>query len=94
MRYNEETIKGIIKYNKGATEKIEEQQEEIERLNNIINGLEKWLIEQEEEHRNLPYMALAGIFDDTLDKIKELKNCTKESQNDAIKSNDEAIKGE
>lgn len=27
------------------------------------------------------------------DKLKELKNCTKESQNDAIKSNDEAIKG-
>ncbi len=30
---------------------------------------------------------------ETLDKLKELKNCIKESQNDAIKNNDDAIKG-
>lgn len=39
MRYNEETIKSIIKYNKCASEKIKEQEEEIERLQNILDNI-------------------------------------------------------
>ena len=47
---------------------------EIERLNNIINELEKWLVDEKE----------ATIFDyhfaieDVLDKLKELKGSDKE----------------
>ena len=46
-------------------EKIKYEQE-IERLNNIINGLEKYLIEQVEK-------SYSNDYDNVLDKLDELK---------------------
>ena len=43
-----------------------ELQKEIERLNNIINGLEKYLIEQVEK-------SYSNDYDNVLDKLDELK---------------------
>lgn len=54
---------------------INEQQEEIERLNNIINELEKWLVEWR-EMLDCPDFYEEGIIDcinDTLTKLQELK---------------------
>ena len=55
MRNNEETIKSIIKYNKGATEKIKEQHEEIKRLNGLINTMLEFNLFGEECPLNLGY---------------------------------------
>lgn len=43
-----------------------ELQKEIDRLNNIINGLEKYLIEQVEK-------SYSNDYDNVLDKLDELK---------------------
>ena len=43
--------------------------EEIDRLNNIISGLEKYLIEMSDRSWDDN-----GAYDDVLDKLKELKN--------------------
>ncbi len=54
---------------------LEEQAKEIERLNNIINELEKWL----EEVKIRPYKVFLKkpeqqiIYEDMLDKLQELK---------------------
>ena len=47
---------------------IDEKDKEIDRLNNIINELEKWLIEQSEK-----IWDDNNYLDDVLDKLKELK---------------------
>jgi len=47
-------------------EEYKQQKEEIERLNNIINELENYLIEQVEKSWNNDY-------DNVLDKLDELK---------------------
>jgi hypothetical protein len=49
----------------------DKQQEEIERLNNIINELEKYLIEQVEK-------SYSNDYDNVLDKLDELKGDDKE----------------
>ena len=50
-----------------------EQQEEIERLNNIINELEKWVKEDKECFETQFYMGRCVNFQCILDKLKELK---------------------
>ena len=54
---------------------IEEQKKEIDRLNNVINELEKWLIEYR-TFIDIPDYYEEGIIDcldEVLDKLKELK---------------------
>ena len=51
---------------------IDNQREEIERLNNIINELEKYLIEHIDEYREMEQDAMFE-FGLVLDKLKELK---------------------
>ena len=53
--------------------KLEEKDKEIDRLNNIINGLEKYLIEHIDEYRDMEQDAMFE-FGLVLDKLKELKN--------------------
>ena len=49
----------------------DEKDQEIERLNNIINELEKYLIEQVER-------SYSNDYDNVLDKLDELKGSNKE----------------
>ena len=49
----------------------DEKDKEIERLNNIINELEKYLIEQVER-------SYSNDYDNVLDKLDELKGSEKE----------------
>ena len=61
-------------------ETIENTLKEIERLNNIINELEKWLVEWR-EMLDCPDFYEEGIIDcinDTLTKLQELKGSDKE----------------
>ena len=48
------------------------KEKEINRLNNIINELEKWLIEHIDEYREMEQDAMFE-FGLVLDKLKELK---------------------
>ena len=50
---------------------MKKQKDEIERLNNIINELEKYLIEQVER-------SYSNDYDNVLDKLDELKGSDKE----------------
>ena len=56
---------------------VHEQHWEIERLNNIINELEKWLKEEIERLMTIEQsnnvIFLIGAYTEVLDKIKELK---------------------
>ena len=58
------------------------REEEIERLNNIINELEKWLKEQRnyyyENYYYSDFNAYGNKCDDVLDKLQELKGEDKE----------------
>ena len=59
---------------------IENLKQEIEKLNNIINELEKWLVEWR-EMLDCPDFYEEGIIDcinDTLTKLQELKGSDKE----------------
>lgn len=60
--YRDGYIRGIYR----AKNIIDSKQKEIERLNNIINGLEKYLIEQVEK-------SYSNDYDNVLDKLDELK---------------------
>ena len=71
-----------------ASDEVEEEKDkEIERLNNIINELEKWLGESIEKHtedyldwkydRNV-YLAGSKKLQNVLDKLQELKGVDKE----------------
>ena len=71
-----ETIASIIL---ADIERIEKQEQEIERLNNIINELEKWCLSWKENDK---YCYLASndkdkcrydIWEEVLDKLQELK---------------------
>ena len=53
-------------------QKVEQLEKEIDRLNNIINELEKWLIEHIDEYRDMEQDAMFE-FGLVLDKLKELK---------------------
>ena len=73
MKHLEEVI---INYDK----KLMEANAEIERLNNIINELEKWLVEWR-EMLDCPDFYEEGIIDcinDTLTNLQELKGEDKE----------------
>ena len=64
----------LLESNQILCKDIEEKDKEIERLNNIINELEKWLEEKDEEYQ--PYYSsydYNGEYEDCLDKLKELK---------------------
>ena len=73
----------IVEHNKTITKHLKE----IERLNNIINELEKWLEERIEKHtedyldwkydRNV-YLAVDEKLQDVFDKLQELKGSDKE----------------
>ena len=55
---------------------IEEYKKEIDRLNNVIDGLEKWLEEKQQEYEGIYdyYERSCYLFSkEILDKIKELK---------------------
>ena len=94
-----ETFRGKIGFcfNYKDLEEVESLVKEIERLNNIIKEYDNWLDEQidiNEDSNNQDYLsAIYSISYCKLQEIKEL-NCTKESQNDAIKNNDDANEGE
>ena len=72
---NEETLKGIIRYNKGAEKEIKRQREEVERLNNIINELEKWLNNNKNPLIHYDYESKYEYIyvDELLEKLEELK---------------------
>lgn len=53
-------------------DEIMEANEEIDRLNNVINELEKWLVEHIDEYRNMEQDAMFE-FGLVLGKLKELK---------------------
>ena len=58
---------------KGTLNKqLEEKDKEIDRLNNIINELEKWLIKHIDEYRDMEQDAMFE-FGLVLDKLKALK---------------------
>ena len=52
-------------------DKVEKFQDEIERLNNIINELKEWLNEDVKVRPDLHFQVLRKV--DILDKIKELE---------------------
>ena len=72
--------KGIDKSALLFTDEEQELLKEVERLNNIINELEKWLVEWR-EMLDCPDFYEEGIIDcinDTLTKLQELKGSDKE----------------
>ena len=62
------------------TEEIIDKKQEIERLNNIINELEKYCKEMAhiEENELIAMNDFEEVYIDVLDKIKELKGSGKE----------------
>ena len=86
---NDKQVDYICDYfkNEALENKIEEKDKEIERLNNIINELEKWLEESIEKHtddyidwkydRNV-YLAGSKKLQNVFDKLQELKEGDKE----------------
>ena len=65
-----------LKKEKSTLELINKQKQEIDRLNNIINELEKCLEEEIKEGRPKDHLWLMGYYDaskDYLNKLKELK---------------------
>lgn len=61
-------------------QKVEQLEKENERLNNIINELEKWLIEQQREEGEFCDFFLENKqikVEEVLDKLKELKDDNK-----------------
>ena len=61
----------FYRYFQEKTTLIEQQRKEIEKLNNIINELEKYLKEQKEIWVN-------DVFDEVFNKLQELKGSDKE----------------
>ena len=69
------SFKDYIKY---LQQKVEQQDKEIERLNNIIDELEKWLEENKkisQAHENVLGVNISNLV---LDKLKELKENNKD----------------
>ena len=59
---------------------LEEKDKEIERLNNIINEIEKYIIDFKEDYGNNEFQPNAKVYiywKDLIDKIKELKGADK-----------------
>ena len=75
------TIKRIIEKNNQLTRqdvKIEELEEENERLNNIINELEKYIEGQKDKYLKNEEYWTAEVHNYILDKLQELKDSDKE----------------
>ena len=53
-------------------------QEENKRLNNIINELEKWLVERIDEYKEMGLYDNADMYEYTLYTLQELKGSGKE----------------
>ena len=73
---SEEDIESLKSYYEKAKEVIKDQHNEIERLNNIINELEKFLkINSEKDDYDLTEYnkGVNNAYNYTLDKLKELK---------------------
>ena len=66
----------LINLNKQLVEECQRLEDEEIRLNNIINELEKWLIEHIDEYRDMEQDAMFE-FGLVLDKLKELKENNK-----------------
>lgn len=64
---------------KELNKRLDEREQEIERLNNIINELEKWLKEEIIRMKELtPKSNIMGHLELVLDKLQELKDSDKE----------------
>lgn len=62
----------VMIYMEALMKKYEEKEQEIDRLNNVINELEKWLKEDlKQVYRDAGYRN--NIINEVLDKLKELK---------------------
>ena len=70
---NNDNIDVCYTVGKYIKKEIEELQEEIDRLNNIINELEKWCKEDETCFELDFYMGRCVNYQNILDKIQELK---------------------
>ena len=78
--YQARKIEKLEDYNIELEIKIDKKDKEIERLSNIINELEKWLVEWR-EMLDCPDFYEEGIIyciNDTLNKLQELKGSDKE----------------
>lgn len=60
-----------------AVEDNRKLEKEIERLNNIINELEKWLVERIDEYKEMDLYDNASMYDYTLYTLQELKGSDK-----------------
>ena len=58
---------------RSQTETIKLQEKEIQRLNNIIYELEKWLEERNDEYKDMEQYDNACMYEFALFKLKELK---------------------
>lgn len=70
----------LLQVNINLQQKVEQLEKENERLNNIINELEKWLIEQQREEGEFCDFFLENKqikVEEVLDKLKELKDDNK-----------------
>ena len=78
MTREEFIAKNKRRYQQKTFENLMEARRENQRLNNVLNELEKWVYQFREEHKND-----TGIFDkflttkEVLDKIHELKESDK-----------------
>ena len=70
-----EKLKELVPY-KALAPDADEIIKELERLNNIIDELERWLIEHIDEYRDMEQDAMFE-FGLVLDKLKELKENNK-----------------
>lgn len=70
-----ERLKELVPY-KALAPDADEIIKELERLNNIIDELERWLIEHIDEYRDMEQDAMFE-FGLVLDKLKELKENNK-----------------
>ena len=73
MNYDKLTKEEIIKILDDTLGYIDKQEKEIERLNNIINELERWLNEEKEA----TFYDYQFAIEDVLDKLRELKGSDK-----------------
>lgn len=74
---NEEVMQFIGKALINNVSEIEYLRKEIDRLNNVINELEKWLSENTEKMHNISgddFTTVGqAVYQEVLDKLKELK---------------------
>ena len=71
-------IDEIVEYNQKLKNEVVYSKVEIDRLNNIIDELEKWLIKHIDEYRDMEQDAMFE-FGLVLDKLKTLKENNKDA---------------